>query len=341
MSEITNKRRLSSLGPGGLQRNSAKLEVRDVHRSHYGRICPIETPEGPNIGLISQLTSHARVDEFGFIQTPYRKVTDGVVAEEIIYMTAQEETGQLVAPADVEADEAGLIKAERVQVRCAGGDVGGASYPIVRRDQIDFMDVSPVQIISVATALIPFLENDDANRALMGANMQRQAVPCLRSDKPVVGTGYERVAAVDSGAAVIAHRPGVVTYVSALEIRVTTAEGEVDRYELMHMVQSNKSTCFTHRPVVRPQPGRAEGRLPRGRRLLRPGRAGPRQERARRVHAVERLQLRGRDPHLGAHGEGRRVHVDPHRAPRDARPSTRSSDRRRSPATSRTSARRP
>ena len=249
LSEITNKRRLSSLGPGGLQRNSAKLEVRDVHRSHYGRICPIETPEGPNIGLISQLTAHARVDEFGFIQTPYRKVTEGVVSEEIIYMTAQEETGQLVAPADVEADEAGLIHAERVQVRCAGGDVGGASYPIVRRDQIDFMDVSPVQIISVATALIPFLENDDANRALMGANMQRQAVPCLRSDKPVVGTGYERVAAVDSGAAVIVKRPGTVTYVTALEIRVTTDEGEVDRYELMHMVQSNKSTCFTHRPV--------------------------------------------------------------------------------------------
>ena len=250
LSEITNKRRLSSLGPGGLQRNSAKLEVRDVHRSHYGRICPIETPEGPNIGLISQLTSHARVDEFGFIQTPYRMVKDGVVGEEIIYMTAQEETGQLVAPADVEANEAGLINAERVQVRCAGGDVGGASYPIVRRDQIQLMDVSPVQIISVATALIPFLENDDANRALMGANMQRQAVPCLRSDKPVVGTGYERVAAVDSGAAVIAHRPGKVTYVTSLEIRVTTEEGEVDRYELMHMVQSNKSTCFTHMPVV-------------------------------------------------------------------------------------------
>ncbi|RYG18930.1 DNA-directed RNA polymerase subunit beta, partial [bacterium] len=179
-----------------------------------------------------------------------RKVTNGVVSEEIIYMTAQEETGQLVAPADVEADENGLIHAERVQVRCAGGDVGGASYPIVRRDQIDFMDVSPVQIISVATALIPFLENDDANRALMGANMQRQAVPCLRSDKPIVGTGYERVAAVDSGAAVIAHRPGTVSYVTSQEIRVTTDEGEVDRYELMHMVQSNKSTCFTHRPVI-------------------------------------------------------------------------------------------
>jgi DNA-directed RNA polymerase subunit beta len=250
LSEITNKRRLSSLGPGGLQRTSAKLEVRDVHRSHYGRICPIETPEGPNIGLISQLTSHARVDEFGFIMTPYRKVTKGVVSADIIYMTAQEETGQLVAPADVETDPSGLIVADRIQVRCAGGDLGGASYPIVVRDRVDFMDVSPVQIISVATALIPFLENDDANRALMGANMQRQAVPCLRSERPIVGTGYERVAAVDSGAAVIAKQAGIVEYVSSLEIRVRRHTGELDKYGLMHMVQSNKSTCFTHRPVV-------------------------------------------------------------------------------------------
>ena len=208
LSEITNKRRLSSLGPGGLQRTSAKLEVRDVHRSHYGRICPIETPEGPNIGLISQLTTHARVDEFGFIMTPYRKVMKGHVADEIVYLTAQEETGQLVAPADVETDDKGLIIADRVQCRCAGGDIGGASYPITTRDKIDYMDVSPVQIISVATALIPFLENDDANRALMGANMQRQAVPTLRSERPIVGTGYERVAAVDSGAAVIARLVG-------------------------------------------------------------------------------------------------------------------------------------
>jgi DNA-directed RNA polymerase subunit beta len=250
LSEITNKRRLSSLGPGGLQRTSAKLEVRDVHRSHYGRICPIETPEGPNIGLISQLTTHARVDEFGFIMTPYRKVTSGTVSDDIIYMTAQEETGQLVAPADVETDLQGYIVADRVQVRCAGGDVGGASYPIVARDRIDYMDVSPVQIISVATALIPFLENDDANRALMGANMQRQAVPCLRSQRPLVGTGYERVAAVDSGAAVIARKPGIVEYVTATEIRVRNEEGTLDKYELMHLVQSNKSTCFTHRPVV-------------------------------------------------------------------------------------------
>lgn len=252
LSEITNKRRLSSLGPGGLQRTSAKLEVRDVHRSHYGRICPIETPEGPNIGLISQLTSFARVDEFGFIMTPYRLVKNGRVTEEITYMTAQEETGLLVAPADTLADPEGNLIEEQLQVRCAGGDLGGASYPIVAKDRVDLMDVSPVQIISVATALIPFLENDDANRALMGANMQRQAVPCLISDRPLVGTGYERTAAVDSGAAVVAHRAGMVEYVTSTEIRVKTYEGEVDTYPLMHMVQSNKSTCFTQRPVVMP-----------------------------------------------------------------------------------------
>jgi DNA-directed RNA polymerase subunit beta len=252
LSEITNKRRLSSLGPGGLQRTSAKLEVRDVHRSHYGRICPIETPEGPNIGLISQLTTHARVDEFGFIMTPYRIVTDGVVTEEIIYLTAQEETGILVAPADIMTDETGRIVSDRVQVRKAGGEVTEASYPIVRRDQVQYMDVSPVQIVSVATALIPFLENDDANRALMGANMQRQGVPCLRSERPIVGTGYERTAAVDSGAAVVARRSGTVEFVTSQEIRVRGDDEAVDRYPLMHMVQSNKSTCFTQRPVVFP-----------------------------------------------------------------------------------------
>ena len=250
LSELTNKRRLSSLGPGGLQRTSAKLEVRDVHRSHYGRICPIETPEGPNIGLISQLTSHARVDEFGFIMTPYRVVKEGRITDQVVYFTAQEEDKILVAPADTRADETGLFLEERIQVRCAGGVLQGASYPTVPRTQIQFIDVAPSQIISVATSLIPFLENDDANRALMGANMQRQAVPCLRSDKPLVGTGYERVAAVDSGAAVIAFNDGVVEFVSATEIRVRKDDGNVDKYNLLHMVQSNKSTCFTQRPVV-------------------------------------------------------------------------------------------
>lgn len=253
LSELTNKRRLSSLGPGGLQRTSAKLEVRDVHRSHYGRICPIETPEGPNIGLISQLTTHARVDEYGFIMTPYRKIVDGRVSDEVIYLTAQEDFTYRIAPADLPTDADGVINVDFVQVRCPGGDkeFGGASYPTVPKEKVDLVDVSPVQIISVATALIPFLENDDANRALMGANMQRQGVPCLRSDAPIVGTGYERTAAIDSGASIIAHRAGTVTYVSATEVRVQPDGLDTeDRYELMHLVQSNKSTCFTHQPIV-------------------------------------------------------------------------------------------
>ncbi|MBI3720985.1 MAG: DNA-directed RNA polymerase subunit beta, partial [Fimbriimonas ginsengisoli] len=205
-----------------------------------------------NIGLISQLTTHARVDEFGFIMTPYRQVKDAKVTDDIVYLTAQEETGLLVAAADTRTDDDGKIYEERLQVRCAGGDLGGASYPTVGRAQVHYMDVSPVQIVSVATALIPFLENDDANRALMGANMQRQAVPLLRSERPVVGTGYERTAAVDSGAGLIALTDGTIEDVSAHEIKIRRDSGEVDRYALMHMVQSNKSTCFTHRPQVFP-----------------------------------------------------------------------------------------
>ena len=252
LSELTNKRRLSSLGPGGLQRTSAKLEVRDVHRSHYGRICPIETPEGPNIGLISQLTTHGRVDEFGFIRTPYRRVVDGVVTDEVVHLTAGEDFTARIAPADTPLDSDGRIVADLVTVRCPGGDkqFAGAQYPTVPRARVDYMDVSPVQIISVATSLIPFLENDDANRALMGANMQRQAVPCLRGDAPVVGTGHEARAAIDSGASVRARRDGVVSYVTSKSIRVTSDDGTVESYSLLHLFQSNKSTCFTHRPVV-------------------------------------------------------------------------------------------
>lgn len=254
LSELTNKRRLSSLGPGGLQRTSAKLEVRDVHRSHYGRICPIETPEGPNIGLISQLTTHGRIDEFGFIMTPYRRVVDGRVTDEVVYLTAQEDFFLRIAPADTALDENGYILGDRVVARCPGGDkkYDGASYPGVKPTEVDLMDVSPVQIISVATSLIPFLENDDANRALMGANMQRQAVPCLRSDAPIVGTGHERRAAIDSGASVIALKDGVVESVTSTYITVRNLDGDLDHYDLLHTVQSNKSTCFTHRPIVFP-----------------------------------------------------------------------------------------
>ncbi|MEP0767224.1 MAG: DNA-directed RNA polymerase subunit beta [Fimbriimonadia bacterium] len=247
LSELTNKRRLSSLGPGGLSRQSAKLEVRDVHRSHYGRICPIETPEGPNIGLISQLTVYARVDEYGFIKTPYRIVKDGKVTDEVIYLSAGDDDPKYIAPSDVELDAEGRFRSERVQVRHMG------TYPTVDREDVDLMDVTPVQMISVATASIPFLEHDDANRALMGANMQRQAVPLLRSEAPIVHTGYERRAAVDSGSAVIARRHGIVEGVTSKEIRVRASEdGEIDLYRLHHMMQSNKSTCFTHRPVVFP-----------------------------------------------------------------------------------------
>ncbi len=252
LSELTNKRRLSSLGPGGLQRTSAKLEVRDVHRSHYGRICPIETPEGQNIGLISQLTTYARVDEYGFIGTPYKKVTNGKVDDEVVYLTALEDYRYRIAPADIRVDENGMIIEEQVQVRCPAGDKehGGVSYPVVHRDQVDYIDISPAQIISLATSLIPFVENDDAVRALMGANMQRQGVPTLRSEVPVVGTGYEKAAAIDSGAAVVAKRDGRVSYVTSKEIRVEAEDGTEDTYELMHLMQSNKSTCFTQRPVV-------------------------------------------------------------------------------------------
>lgn len=252
LSEITIKRRLSALGTGGVQRANAKLEVRDVHRSHYGRICPIETPEGANIGLISQLTTLAHVDEYGFISTPYRKVTNGAVTDEIIYLTAQEETGLLVAPADTVTLDDGTFVQKSLQVRSAGGTYNNASYPIVDRERVDLMDIAPVQIISVATALIPFLENDDANRALMGANMQRQAVPLLRSERALVGTGYEPLVAVDSGAAVVAKAEGTVEFVTAKQITVRRADGTLDSYELMHLAQSNKSTCFTHRPVVVP-----------------------------------------------------------------------------------------
>ncbi len=252
LSELTNKRRLSSLGPGGLQRTSAKLEVRDVHRSHYGRICPIETPEGQNIGLISQLTTYARIDEFGFIGTPYKKVVDGKVDGEVVYLTALEDYHCRIAPADTKVDSEGNLLEDRVQVRCPAGDkeYGGVSYPIVGRNQVDYVDVTPGQIISLATSLIPFVENDDAVRALMGANMQRQGVPTLRSEVPVVGTGYEKAAAIDSGAAVVAKRAGKVSYVTSQLIKVTAEDGTEDRYGLDHLVQSNKSTCFTQRPVV-------------------------------------------------------------------------------------------
>ncbi len=245
LAELTHKRRLSALGPGGLSRQSAKLEVRDVHHSHYGRICPIETPEGPNIGLIGSLALYARLDEYGFIETPYRVVKNGVVTDEIVYLTADEEEGYRIAPASVPMDEKRRITADVVSVRYRD------SYPQVSPQEVDFMDLSPKQIVSVATCLIPFLENDDANRALMGSNMQRQAVPLLKADAPRVRTGIEARAARDSGAVVLAQAPGLVTSVTGNRILITRADGAVDTYYLQKFVRSNQATCINQRPIVK------------------------------------------------------------------------------------------
>jgi DNA-directed RNA polymerase subunit beta len=296
LAELTSKRRLSALGPGGLSRERAGFDVRDVHHSHYGRICPIETPEGPNIGLIGSLATYGRINEYGFIETPYRKVkrttswddpnigkeiADADVAtksgtivlrkgepftpeavselkkqkagafpvrprvtDEIVYLDAEEEEEHHVAQANAALDEAGHFADERVPARFRD------SFPEARPNQIEYMDVSPKQVVSVATALIPFLEHDDANRALMGSNMQRQAVPLLEPEAPIVGTGMEARAALDSGQVVVCRRPGVVTSVTALRIQVETDAGELDEYPLEKFVRSNQGTCINQRPVV-------------------------------------------------------------------------------------------
>ncbi len=251
LSEITHKRRLSALGPGGLTRERAGFEVRDVHPTHYGRICPIETPEGPNIGLINSLATYARVNKYGFVETPYRKVKDGRVTDEVIYLSAMEEARYTVAQANAPIDNKGKFTEDNVVCRHAG-DV--APYP---RDKVDFMDVSPKQLVSVAAALIPFLENDDANRALMGSNMQRQAVPLVRAEAPFVGTGMEGVVARDSGAAIGARRAGVIDQVDATRIVIRATEETdptkpgVDIYRLMKFQRSNQNTCINQRPLVR------------------------------------------------------------------------------------------
>jgi DNA-directed RNA polymerase subunit beta len=250
LSEITHKRRLSALGPGGLTRERAGFEVRDVHATHYGRICPIETPEGPNIGLISSLSTFARVNEFGFIETPYRVVQEARVTDEIRYLYAMDEDGQRIAQANAPLNDDGTFVNELVQARISG------EYAMVSRDEINFMDVSPKQLVSVAASLIPFLEHDDANRALMGSNMQRQAVPLLRTEAPMVGTGMEQRVARDSGICVVAKRGGVVEYVDATRIVVQAQEGEspqdvgVDIYPLIKFWRSNQNTCFNHVPLV-------------------------------------------------------------------------------------------
>jgi DNA-directed RNA polymerase subunit beta len=251
LSEITHKRRLSALGPGGLTRERAGFEVRDVHPTHYGRICPIETPEGPNIGLINSLATYARVNKYGFVETPYRKVKDGRVTDEVVYLSAMEEGRYTVAQANVPIDNRGRFTEDMIVCRHAG------DVQMVPADKVDFMDVSPKQLVSVAAALIPFLENDDANRALMGSNMQRQAVPLVRAEAPFVGTGMEGVVARDSGASIAARRTGIVDQVDATRIVVRATEESdptkpgVDIYRLMKFQRSNQNTCINQRPLVK------------------------------------------------------------------------------------------
>ena len=339
LSEITHKRRLSALGPGGLSRERAGFEVRDVHPTHYGRICPIETPEGPNIGLISSLSCFAQINEYGFIESPYRKVINGSVMDEIKvlnpgdtaykvgdvlrrgdiesanteladgkqtaefqahceYLSAWEEDKYIVAQANVELAEDGRIVPELANARQAG------NFVLKNRDEIEYIDVSPKQLVSVAASLIPFLENDDANRALMGSNMQRQAVPLLRADAPYVGTGMEKVTARDSGAVVLCKRSGIVDSVDSerIIVRVEGAphEGQLSRevgadiYTLTKFKRSNQNTCINQKPIVykgqRVVKRRCAGRWP----LHGSRRIGAWPQRAGGLHAMARLQLRGR-----------------------------------------------
>ena len=246
LAELTHKRRLSALGPGGLSRDRAGFEVRDVHYSHYGRMCPIETPEGPNIGLISYLATFARINEYGFIEAPYRRVDKktGVVLDEVVYMTADVEDEYVVAQANEPLDEIHRFAREQVNARYRDQILE------VEKSRVDYMDVSPKMVVSVATAMIPFLENDDANRALMGSNMQRQAVPLLKTESPIVGTGMEYKAAVDSGVAVVSRHDGVVERVSANEVCIRTPNGSLETYKLIKFLRSNQGTCTNQRPIV-------------------------------------------------------------------------------------------
>jgi DNA-directed RNA polymerase subunit beta len=251
LSEVTHKRRLSALGPGGLTRERAGFEVRDVHPTHYGRMCPIETPEGPNIGLINSLATFARVNKYGFIETPYRKVIDAKVTDDVHYMSATEEMRHVVAQANAHLDDSGKFENDLVSTRQSG------EYTLAPRENVDLIDVSPKQLVSVAASLIPFLENDDANRALMGSNMQRQAVPLLRAEAPLVGTGIEEIVARDSGAAIMAKRAGIIDQVDAQRIVVRATEdlelgdAGVDIYRMRKFQRSNQNTCINQRPLIK------------------------------------------------------------------------------------------
>ncbi|PKM68446.1 MAG: DNA-directed RNA polymerase subunit beta, partial [Firmicutes bacterium HGW-Firmicutes-18] len=248
LAELTHKRRMSALGPGGLSRDRAGFEGRDVHHSHYGRMCPIETPEGPNIGLITSLASFARINEYGFLESPYRRVdqTTGVILETIDYMTADIEDEHIIAQANEPIGDDNRFLNERVVVRGQNG-----APEIVHRDRVQYMDVSPKQIISIGTAMIPFLENDDANRALMGANMQRQAVPLMKTEAPIIGTGMEYKAAKDSGVVVIAKNDGVAISVEASKVLIRRDDtGTIDSYKILKFIRSNQGTCINQRPII-------------------------------------------------------------------------------------------
>ena len=251
LSEVTHKRRLSALGPGGLTRDRAGFEVRDVHPTHYGRVCPIETPEGPNIGLINSLASFARVNKYGFIETPYRRVKDASVTDEVVYMSATEEMKYTIAQANAKLDENGKFINDLVSTRKSG------EYMLNPAESVELIDVSPKQLVSVAASLIPFLENDDANRALMGSNMQRQAVPLLKAEAPFVGTGMESIVARDSGASIMAKRAGIIDQIDAMRIviRVTdkleAGDPGVDIYRLRKFQRSNQNTCINQKPLVK------------------------------------------------------------------------------------------
>ena len=288
LGELTHKRRLSALGPGGLSRDRAGFEVRDVHYSHYGRMCPIETPEGPNIGLINSLACYARINEYGFVEAPYRRIdksdpANPRVTDEVVYMTADEEDNYHVAQANEALDADGHFVRNMVSGRYREET---QAYP---KAMFDFMDVSPKMVFSVATALIPFLENDDANRALMGSNMQRQAVPLLTTEAPVVGTGMEVKAAVDSGVCVVAKKSGTIDYVSSNMIRMTADDGEKIEYHLTKFARSNQSNCYNQRPIVFKGNRVAAGTGDRGRPFHLRRRAGAGQEPADRLHDLGRL----------------------------------------------------
>ena len=246
LAELTNKRRLSALGPGGLSRDRASFDVRDVHYTHYGRMCPIETPEGPNIGLISSLATYARISKYGFIEAPYRRVDreTGVVTDEVVYMTADVEDKYIIAQANEPLDENHRFVNKRIAARDRNEIIE------VEASRIDFMDVSPKMVVSVATAMIPFLENDDNSRALMGSNMQKQAVPLMVTDSPIVGTGMEYKAAVDSGVVIVAKNPGTVETVTSDQIVIRREDGTKDTYHLIKFKRSNQGTCVNQRPIV-------------------------------------------------------------------------------------------